>query len=284
MLGSIELGGTKIICAISDGENLVKKSRFDTNEPDENIKEIAGFFKDSKVSKIGVGMFGPIDVNKNSKTYGYVLNTPKLKWQNYNFLSKLKENIDAKIFFTTDVNEAAMGEYELGAGKDKNSLLYLTIGTGIGGGMIYNGKILEGITHPEMGHIELERQKEDDVESVCSFHKNSLEGLASGPSIEKRTNTKGENLDKDHEVFELVSKYIAKALVTYTLILRPEIIVIGGGVINTPGMIDKIRKNFKLFKSDYIDEDNIEEYIVMPKLKNDSGIMGGFELAKKLED
>ena len=283
MLGSIELGGTKIICAVGDEEKIIERQRFDTKKPLDNIKEIEEFFKDKDVTSIGIGMFGPIDVDKDSKTYGYVLKTPKLKWQNFDFLGNLKKHIDAKMYFTTDVNEAAMGEYELGAGIGKKSLLYLTIGTGIGGGMIYNGEILQGVTHPEMGHIEVTREDGDDVESNCAFHENCLEGLSNGPSIEKRTNKKGEDLDKDDKVFDLVAKYIAKALITYTLILRPEVIVLGGGVINKDGVIEKIRKHFVELKTDYFDIEDVDSYIVKPKLSNNSGIMGGFVLANKLE-
>ena len=262
MYGSIELGGTKIRCGIfDDAGNLLTEDRIKTADPYDNVEEIVEFFKDSDIKSIGIGAFGPIDVDKNSKTYGSILATPKRLWRNFDLLGELKKNLDLPMGLTTDVGASGIGEYELGAAKDKTSSLYLTIGTGIGGSYIQNGKLLEGYSHPEMGHIEIPKEEGDDFVGVCDYHKNCFEGLCSGPAIEKRAGEKGENLDISDKAFAITAKYIAKGLYTYTAILRPHIIIIGGGVCNKEGMIDKIREEFDKIKGDYLVLPDSKEYI-----------------------
>ena len=283
MYGSIELGGTKIRCGIfDDGGKLLTEDRIKTADPYDNVEEIVEFFKDSDIKSIGIGAFGPIDVDKNSKTYGHVLATPKRLWRNFDLLGELKKKLDLPMGLTTDVGASGIGEYELGAAKEKTSSLYLTIGTGIGGSYIQNGKLLEGYSHPEMGHFELPKEDGDDFEGVCDYHKNCFEGLCSGPAIEKRAGEKGENLDISDKAFAITAKYIAKGLYTYTAILRPHIIIIGGGVCNKEGMIDKIREEFDKIKGDYLVLPDSKEYIVFPELGNEAGLIGGYVLAKEI--
>lgn len=280
--GSIELGGTKIRSAIFDDDgNLKAEDRIKTSNPDENMKEVVEFFSEYKIKSIGIGAFGPIDVDKDSDTYGYVLSTPKKLWKNFNLLASLKESLDIPMGLTTDVGASGLGEYHLGAAKDKANSLYLTIGTGIGGSYIQNGKLLEGFSHPEMGHIEISKDSDDSFEGVCDYHKSCFEGLCSGPAIEKRAGKKGEDLSISDPAIEISASYIAKALYTYTLVLRPHIIIIGGGVANKEGMIEKIREEFDKIKGDYLSIPSGEEYIVFPELGNEAGLIGGYILAKE---
>lgn len=283
MFGSIEFGGTKIRCAIFDEEgNLTDQIRINTIKPDANMKEIETFYKNKKIESFGVGAFGPIDINEKSISYGVIQNTPKKDWIGFNLLRNLEEITNTNIGLVTDVGLSAIGEYNQGAGKNFYSMLYLTIGTGIGGAYIQQGKILSGLSHPEMGHIEVPREADDKVKSVCIYHENCLEGLASGPSIKERKGIEATGVDINDRVFTITSKYIAKALYTYSLILRPNVIILGGGLMNKDGFIEKVRNEFDIIKGNYIDLPNSELYIVKPELGDDSALVGGYYLAKQL--
>ena len=282
MYGSIELGGTKIRCAIFDEDGkIIKEIRIKTEDPNKNLEQASDFFKAENIKAIGVGAFGPIDLDKDSKNYGYILSTPKKLWRNFDLVGNLKKNLDIPIRLTTDVGASGIGEFFLGAARNKKSSLYLTIGTGIGGSFIVDGKIVQGFSHPEMGHIEISREVDDNFKSVCDYHNSCFEGLCSGPAIEKRAGSKAEELEIDDSAFLITARYIAKALYTYTAILRPDIIIIGGGVANKEGMIERIRKEFNKIKGEYLVLPNSEEYIVFPNLGNEAGLIGGYILAKE---
>lgn len=283
MYGSIEFGGTKIKCASFDEKGkLIDDCWIDTSNPEENLEEIGKFYKKNPVESLGVGAFGPIDLNENSKTYGYIQNTPKKLWTNYDLLGNLKKQVCQKIKIVTDVALSLIGEANKGAGEKLNSSLYLTIGTGIGGAYIQNGKLLNGFSHPEMGHINIKRMKDDDFKSICTYHEDCLEGLACGPSVQKRLGKNPKEADINEKAFKIAANYIAQAIYTYTLVLRPEIVIIGGGLINKNGFIEMIREEFDKIKGEYIPIINSEDYIVKPKLKNDSALIGGYLLAKSL--
>ena len=282
MYGSIELGGTKIRCAIFDEDGkIIKEIRIKTEDPNKNLEQASDFFKAENIKAIGVGAFGPIDLDKDSKNYGYILSTPKKLWRNFDLVGNLKKNLDIPIRLTTDVGASGIGEFFLGAARNKKSSLYLTIGTGIGGSFIVDGKIVQGFSHPEMGHIEISREVDDNFKSVCDYHNSCFEGLCSGPAIEKRAGSKAEELEIDDPAFLITARYIAKALYTYTAILRPDIIIIGGGVANKEGMIERIRKEFNKIKGEYLVLPSSEEYIVFPNLENEAGLIGGYILAKE---
>ncbi|MBS5989437.1 ROK family protein [Anaerococcus hydrogenalis] len=283
MYGSIEFGGTKIKCASFDENGkIIADCWIDTGKPQENLEEIGEFYKKYPVEALGVGAFGPIDLNEESKTYGYIQNTPKKLWVNYDLLGNLKKQVCQKIKIVTDVGLSLIGEANKGAGKKLNSSLYLTIGTGIGGAYIQNGKLLNGFSHPEMGHINIKRMKDDDFKSICTYHEDCLEGLACGPSVNKRLGQNPKDADINEKAFKIAANYIAQAIYTYTLVLRPEIVIIGGGLINKKGFIEMIREEFDKIKGDYIPVKESSEYIVIPKLKNDSALIGGYLLAKSL--
>ena len=281
MLASIEAGGTKFVCAVSDLDlNIIDKLSFPTGDPKETIEKVVEFFDQYKnIQAMGIGSFGPIDIDRDSSSYGYITSTPKLEWKNFNFLGEIKKYYNIAIGWTTDVNAACLGEYRLGAARDKSSAIYLTIGTGIGGGAIVDGKFLEGFSHPEMGHIMVRRHWGDSFRGSCPYHGDCLEGLASGPSIEKRYR-RAESLEEDNEIWDIVSYYIAQALVNYTYIVRPEIIILGGGLMKQAQVLDLIKKHFSSLLANYVEIPNIDEYIVLASLGDNSGIIGGLLLAK----
>src|SRR5699024_4585550 len=217
LIGGIEAGGTKIVCAVGTTPNNIEaKTTFPTKSPSETLLEIKRFFSRYELNSIGVGSFGPIDLDKSSKTYGKILNTPKLNWRNYNLLEQLKEDYSIPVYINTDVNIACLSEYYQGAGKNVNSCLYITIGTGIGAGFVKNGEIYQGTSHPEMGHIYIPKHPKDSFNGSCPYHKSCLEGLGSGTSIKKRHGKTGEDLTKEGFVWELESYYLAHAIVNYS--------------------------------------------------------------------
>jgi len=237
------------------------------------------------INTIGIGSFGPLDLREKSPTYGYITKTNKTGWTNTDFLGLLKDGLNTPIVIDTDVNAATLGEYYWGAGNNLSDFIYLTVGTGIGGGAMVNRKLLHGFNHPEMGHILIPYDKESNpFESVCNFHKDCLEGFASGPAIEKRWNAKAESFAVDHEAWQLQADYLAKALMNYILVLAPKRIILGGGVMEQKQLFPLVRKKVKEYLNDYISisevVDNLDEYIVPPKLGNRAGILGAIALAK----
>ncbi|WP_100489312.1 ROK family protein [Sporolactobacillus pectinivorans] len=282
LLGSIEAGGTKFIAAVGDEQmDIIDTVTVPTTKPDETMEQIFNFFSRYQIDAIGVGSFGPIDVDEKSETFGSITSTPKSFWRDYNFVGSLKQKFNVPIAWTTDVNAAGYGEYLLGNARGITSCLYLTIGTGIGGGFINNGQILSAFSHPEMGHVFIKRHPEDRFEGICPFHKNCLEGMASGPAVEKRWGKKGVELADQSFVWELEAYYLAQALISYTLILRPERIILGGGLMKQKQIFKLIRNEFHAMLNDYVEVPDLEMYIQPVGLNNQAGIIGGLLLAKK---
>ncbi len=187
LIGAIEAGGTKFVLGIGNknGE-IIEQVSIPTESPEITMTKVVEFFKGKNIKAIGLGSFGPIDPNPTSKTYGYITSTPKIKWVNYNIVGELKKHFDIPIGFDTDVNGAALGELLWGRAKGLKSSLYITVGTGIGAGAVVEGNMVHGLLHPEMGHIMVKRHKDDRYKGICPYHKDCLEGLASGPAIEAR--------------------------------------------------------------------------------------------------
>lgn len=283
--GAIEAGGTKFVCAVSDENlNIIERVSIKTTIPEETIKGVFDFFDKYELKAMGIGSFGPIDINKKSKTYGYITTTPKEGWNFYDFLGTVKNRYNIEVVFTTDVNAAAFGELKKGAAIGLESCLYLTIGTGIGGGAIVNGKVLEGYGHPEMGHILLRRHKEDNYMGKCPYHKDCFEGMASGPAIEERHKKKAYDLEENEEVWKMEAYYIAQGLMNYVLTLNPERIILGGGVMKQRQLFPLVRQELKKLIAGYIDMPNLDEYIVPPMLEDNSGIIGCLLLAMEINN
>lgn len=281
LIGGIEAGGTKFVCAVGEesGE-IIAKTSFPTEEPDQTFDHVKDFFQDYDLEAIGIASFGPVDLDKSSKTYGTILNTPKMKWKNYDVLSRLKADFHIPVYIDTDVNAAALAEYQFGAGKDVNSCMYITVGTGIGAGFVHNGKTYIGKSHPEMGHILLRQHEDDDFAGVCPYHGNCLEGLASGPAIEKRYGKKGVELADVKNVWEIEADYLAQAIMNYTLVLSPERVILGGGVMKQQQLYPLIRKKFSELLNDYVSVRDLDAYITAPDLADEQGVKGAMELVK----
>ncbi|MGM0238266.1 MULTISPECIES: fructokinase ScrK [Enterococcus] len=282
--GSIEAGGTKFVCAIGD-ENfkIIERVSFPTETPEETMPNVIAFFQQHQtdLAAIGVGSFGPIDIHKDSKTYGYITSTPKLPWQHYDFIGELKKHFSVPMTWTTDVNAAVYGEYVAGSGKGLNSAVYYTIGTGVGGGAIQEGRLIEGFSHPEMGHMQVKPHPEDDFAGACPFHGDCLEGMAAGPAIEKRLGKKGQDLAADDPYWEIEAYYLAQCVYNTTLLLRPEVIILGGGVMKQQQMMKNVRQAFTKLVNDYVEVPALEQYIVFPALEDNAATVGCFAMAKE---
>lgn len=290
LYGSIEAGGTKFICAVGNEQfELVQKVQFPTTTPQETLESCIQFFTQfDHLVGLSIGSFGPIDIDRNSKTYGYITNTPKPNWANVNIVGKLKETLNVPIYFTTDVNSSAYGEriaYKQ-AGKEVDTLVYYTIGTGIGAGVVQKEEFIGGIGHPEMGHFYVSKHPldiEHNFNGVCPYHNGCLEGMAAGPSLEARTGIRGEDIPKESPIWDVQAYYIAQAAIHATVSFRPDIIVFGGGVMAQDHMIERVRRQFKELLNGYLPVPEIESYIVQSAIEeNGSATLGNFVLAKKI--
>ncbi|MGX7091695.1 ROK family protein [Hutsoniella sourekii] len=284
IFGAIEAGGTKFNCAVSDENfNIIDQVQFPTVQPEETMESVYDFFDRYSLDAMGIGSFGPIDVLEDSATYGYVTTTPKPGWANFDFLGSIKKRYDIPVYWTTDVNASGFGEYHQGAAVDKDSCLYLTIGTGVGGGFINRGEIQIGMGHLEMGHVVVRKHPEDDYQGHCPYHGDCLEGLVCGPAIADRfpAGVKGQDLDADDPIWNQAAYYIAQALRNYSLTLMPEQIIIGGGVMHQEKMMDLVKKHFQEEWADYLPLPDLDEFIVRPGLGDEAGIVGCLLLAQE---
>lgn len=282
LIGALEAGGTKMVCAIGNEDGtILEQVSIPTTTPEETLPKIVEYFKDKGIKALGVAAFGPVDVKPESETYGYILDTPKLAWKHKDLLGILKKELNVPIGLDTDVNGSCLGEMTYGCAKGLDSVIYITIGTGVGVGVSVNGKLLHGMLHPEGGHILLERHPEDPDGGICPYHKNCLEGFASGPSIERRWGKKAIELVDRPEVWEMESYYIAQALTDYIMILSPQKIILGGGVMHQEQLFPLIRSKVKEMVNGYINTkelEDIDNYIVPASLNDDQGIMGCIKL------
>ncbi len=283
LIGAIEAGGTKFVCSVMDEFNETKdRCVIKTRKPEETLAETAAFFRNHHIESLGVGAFGPIDLNVKSTTYGTIKNTPKKEWKNYPLLDELKRLIKVPVALDTDVNAAALGEFRFGAAEDVDSAMYITIGTGVGAGFVKDGLVFKGLTHPEMGHIKVKRLEGDTFSGFCPYHDDCIEGLVSGPAIEERTGVNGADISEDDPVWATVAHYIATALVNYTLVLSPERIIIGGGVMKQSHLYPMIRAEFTKILNDYISISDLDNYITAPLLGDNQGVIGAAALAKDI--
>lgn len=287
----IEAGGTKFVLTYGSGPNdLHERTVIPTDHPritmHEIFKYIRSIQKHTEISAIGAAVFGPLDPDPLSDTYGHITTSPKLDWVNYDFVGTLKNEFNLPVGFDTDVNTAAVGERRWGAAQGLSDFIYITVGTGIGAGAIVGGNILHGAMHAEMGHILIPQNTNDPFTGVCPYHTNCLEGLASGPSLNKRWQVKSAlEIPNDHNAWNIEADYLATAVATYTLCLSPKRIIMGGGVMRQPYLLEKIRPKVIEKLGGYIKNNTviagIEEYIVPPGLGENSGICGALALAEE---
>lgn len=287
-IGAIEAGGTKFVCAIgSEKGKIEKKVIIPTSAPEKTMKQVIDFFrKEKNLTAIGIASFGPLDINPASKHFGAIAVTPKLAWRKFNYIKWMGKKFSCPIAINTDVNGAAVGEFEWGAAKGLKSFLYMTVGTGIGVGGMVAGNFIMGLSHSEMGHIFIPTHPKDPFQGVCPVHKKCLEGLASGPSMMKRWKVRSAiDLPSKHFGWDLEAYYIGTAVANYILCFSPERVIIGGGVMKQIGLIEKVRIVVLKMLNGYLHEDeilkHIDRYIVPPKLKDNAGVLGAIALAKK---
>jgi fructokinase len=288
----VEAGGTKFNCIVaSDPENILAEIRIPTTTPEETLPKVIHFFqeigisKGIKLSSIGLGFFGPICLDKNEDQYGWITSTPKLAWRNTPIVSYFQEKMHIPVSFDTDVAAAALGEGKWGNARNCRDFIYLTVGTGIGGGVISDGRPLHGMIHPEVGHMLIPHDRiKDPFEGVCPSHKDCLEGLASGPSIKARWGQPAETLAPDHPAWDIESDYLAYAIANMTLSYSPQRIILGGGVMKIPGLLETIHKKVVHYLGGYVQSDLIinhtEEFIQLPGLGDRAGVLGAIALAQ----
>ncbi len=289
LYGGIEAGGTKFVCAVGTGpDDIQDEIRFPTTQPEETISQAIAFFrkhhKARGLAAIGIAAFGPVDPNPASATWGYITSTPKPGWRDTNFAGAVSQAVGVPVGFDTDVNGAALGEHRWGAAQGLDTFLYLTIGTGFGGGAMMGGKLAHGLVHPEMGHIRVPHDWDrDPFPGTCPFHGDCLEGLAAGPAIGQRWQARAETLGPDHPAWDLEAEYLALGLVNYICILSPQRIILGGGVMDQPQLFPLVRSKTLGYLNGYVQSptilDNIDTYIVPPGLGNRAGVLGAMALA-----
>ena len=288
LIGALEAGGTKMVCSIGTPKGgVLQRASFRTLTPDETIPQMLDFFRNFEISALGIGSFGPLDLNPKSKTYGTITSSPKKAWRDFPILETMRHELHVPVEIDTDVNAAALAEYVVGAGKTYKSLVYVTVGTGVGGGIILNGDIVHGLVHPEVGHMLLTPSEMDTMPGgMCPSHDHCLEGLASGPAIEKRWGLSPALMMENHPAWDLEADYLAQMCVNLIMTVSPEIIVLGGGVMQQQHLFPKIRKHVFRMLGGYVasarlDEEHLDSYIVPPALGNNSGVTGALLLGAK---
>lgn len=300
--GGIEAGGTKFVCMVgTDSGEVIQETRFPTTHPDQTIQQAIEFFSPyvdpesarasrKELAAIGIASFGPVDLNPQSETYGYITTTPKPHWQQVDLCGRIRKAFNLPVAFDTDVNAAAFGEhYWTPQNKTLDPFVYMTIGTGIGVGVFANGAPVHGLVHTEAGHIFIPHNREKDpFDGICPFHGDCLEGLASGPAMNKRWGQSAETLPDGHPAWDLEAEYIALSLVNLIYTCSPQRIVLGGGVPQHPGLHEAVRKKVQQYSNGYVQSpmilEKISEYIVLPTLGNRSGGLGAIALAIDLVD
>jgi fructokinase len=287
MLGGIEAGGTKFICAVGTGPEDLVKAQFPTTTPEETLAQVIQFFRSNggrDLEAVGIGSFGPVDLDPASLQYVHITSTPKPGWANFDLVGSVVKGLKVPVGFDTDVNAALLGEWRWGAAQGLANAIYLTIGTGVGGGVLVHGQVVHGLVHPEIGHLRIPHDLAiDPFPGNCPFHKDCLEGLASGPAMEKRWGVKASALPGDHRAWELEAHYLAVALANLTLTISPQRILLGGGVMQQPQLFKMIRDEFSWVLNGYVRHpdilDHLDEYIQPPQLGGDAGVVGALFLA-----
>ena len=270
--GGIEAGGTKFICAIGTGPDDLETAQFPTTSPEETIARAIEFFRTHPPHAIGIASFGPLDLRT-----GHITSTPKLSWRNVDLAGRIRQALGVPVTIDTDVNGAALGEARWGAARQLSDFVYLTVGTGIGGGAMVNGRLLHGAGHPEMGHIRVPHDRaRDPFPGCCPYHCDCLEGLASGPAIEARWGVSPAALPLEHPAWALEAYYLAVAIANLACILSPQRIVAGGGVLQQAHLYRLIREELGPLLGGYLHPPEI----VPPELGPRAGVLGALVLAE----
>lgn len=290
LFGGMEAGGTKFVCAVGSGPDDIRAQvTIPTTSPDETISRSVDFFREAQrqhgtMAAIGIASFGPIDLHAKSATFGYITSTPKAGWAGTNLVGAVQKELGCPVGFDTDVNGAALAEQRWGSAQSLHTFLYLTIGTGIGGGAMVNGQLLHGLIHPEMGHIRLPHDwRLDPFNGICPYHGDCLEGLASGHAISQRWGQPAATLPPEHTAWDLEAHYLALALVNFVCTLSPQRIVMGGGVMAQRQLLRLVRVKLQACLNEYVQapaiREEIDQYVVVPGLGDRAGVLGAIALA-----
>jgi fructokinase len=289
MIGAIEAGGTKVVCAVANDLEalaIAPRRRIPTTDPRSTIERVAATLAeltgDESLEAIGVASFGPLLATRGS----IAPTTPKIAWRGLNWRTALAEHLgQVPIGLDTDTNAAALAEASLGAGRGEEVVAYVTVGTGIGGGIAVAGRPIHGALHPELGHLRIRRRADDDYAGGCPHHGDCLEGLAAGPAVHARTGASAEDLDPDHPVFDLVAGYLGSLCANLALVLAPNRLILGGGVMGTPGLLDHVRRATAVELAGYLPISGYSldgpSAIVAPGLGADAGITGAWLLGRR---
>jgi fructokinase len=283
IFGGIEAGGTKWVCAKGTGpDDLRELATFPTTTPAETIERAISFFAPhggEPVAAIGVGSFGPVDLRRDSPGWGSITSTPKPGWQNTDVIGLLAEALDAPLAFDTDVNAAALGEHRWGAAQDVDTFCYITVGTGIGGGVMAGGKLVHGLIHPEFGHLRIPHDVDaDPFPGSCPYHGDCWEGLASGTAVEARWGAPAAEI-RDPAAWALEARYLALGLVAVISILSPQRIIIGGGVSHVPNILPQVQEEIVALMDGYLERTAL---VTLPALGSHAGVLGAIALAESV--
>jgi len=285
--GGVETGGTWVVCALGTGpDDIAAEETFATGEPEPTLARVAEFFeRGPRPAAIGIGSFGPVDLDPESPTWGHVTSTPKPGWANTAVAPVLAERLGVPVRFDTDVTTAALGEQRWGAAAGVDSVCYLTVGTGIGAGLLIDGRPVHGLVHPEVGHLRVPHDRErDPFPGACPAHGDCWEGLAAGGAIGQRWGVHPRELPDDHPAWELEAEYVALGILAIVCVASPRRIVIGGGVMGRPGLLDSVRARLVELNAGYLDTpmlgDAVSRYVVAPALGERAGVLGAIALAK----
>jgi fructokinase len=284
--GCIEAGGTKFVCGVGTGPDDLATVSLPTLSPEATRDSVASFFKGSgkRLKAVGIGSFGPVDLDPHSPTFGYITSTPKAGWRQFDLAGAVGRALGVPVTIDTDVNAAAVGEARWGAARGLSDFLYLTVGTGIGGGAMTNGAVVHGLTHPEMGHIRIPHDlAQDPYPGGCPFHGDCLEGLASGPAMRARWGKPAQELPAEHPAWALEARYIGLGLANWVCTLSPRRIIIGGGVFQQAHLFPLVRAELGRILNGYVQAralfEDMDTYVVPPGLGNRAGVLGALALA-----
>jgi fructokinase len=290
LYAGIEAGGTKFVCVVGAGPDDIRaEARFPTTSPEATLRQTLEFFREQRaehgpLTAAGIASFGPVDLDPASPTHGFITSTPKAGWSRTDMVGPVRQALGVPVRFDTDTNAAALGEQRWGAAQGLDTFLYLTIGTGIGGGGLFNGKRMHGLVHPEMGHVRVPHDVAvDPFPGACPFHGDCLEGLASGPAMNARWGRPAEDLADGHAAWALEARYLALALNNFICTLSPQRIVMGGGVMERRSLFPLIHRHVRALLNDYVQAvqllGHLDRYVVPPAFGSRAGALGALALA-----
>lgn len=294
LFGAIEAGGTKFVCLVASGpQQILAETRFPTTTPEETLGQAIEFFRlyqqREPLQAVGIGSFGPLDLDPASPTFGSITTTPKPGWAGTDIAGMVGRALKVPVAIDTDVNAAGYGEYRWGAAQGCDPAFYITVGTGIGGGGVFNGRRMHGLIHPEIGHIRIPHDwQADPFPGCCPYHGDCFEGLACGPALQQRWGRRAEELPQDHPAWELEATYLSLALVTFICTLSPQRIILGGGVMQNQSLFPRLWQQVSRLLNNYLQtpiiQERIQSYILPPGLGARAGILGALALAMELEE